>query len=218
MLFSETTSEGSEAGTACANPHTEGVRRTAGTSLHAALDAIPAPLLLVAGDRRVVAANRSARPAATACLALFYGRVCGFNGTASAQFGAVFSAAQGGAQMAVAVATGRGKHAGFWRVWFSPVERALVMDASADAFVLVGVEPPPAPTAGVAIVKRLFALTGADARVLELLLGDHSPRQIAGQLGISIATVRSHLAALFAKTDTRRQSELVRLAISAASR
>jgi DNA-binding CsgD family transcriptional regulator len=52
--------------------------------------------------------------------------------------------------------------------------------------------------------------------VLALLLDDCRPREIAEELKLSITTVRSHLKALFAKTDTRRQSELVALAWSAA--
>lgn len=69
---------------------------------------------------------------------------------------------------------------------------------------------------GVLALARLFRLTCAESRVLAHLTNDRRPSEIAAALGVSITTVRSHLKALFAKTGTRRQSELVALAWSAA--
>ncbi|HEU0202427.1 MAG TPA: LuxR C-terminal-related transcriptional regulator [Burkholderiaceae bacterium] len=62
------------------------------------------------------------------------------------------------------------------------------------------------------MLERLFDLTPAERRVFGLLLADRSPREIAGELRIAVTTVRTHLQSLFAKTGTRRQSELVALA------
>ena len=64
------------------------------------------------------------------------------------------------------------------------------------------------PIAGARLVE-LFGLTGAEARVATALLGADSPREVAAQLGIGLATVRSHLHRLYDKTGTRRQAELV---------
>lgn len=188
-------------------------------SLGRALDAIPTALLIVGGDRRVVIINRAARTLGDGCLSICYGRLCGFSGAASSPFDAVLQDACGGQRATVTVATGHGRGADFWRVWFSPLARDLVpAEICGLALVLLGVEPPPARASGLAPVERLFALTSAETRVLKLLLEDRSPRQIAAELGVAITTVRSHLAALFSKTGTRRQSELVRVAISAALR
>jgi len=41
-----------------------------------------------------------------------------------------------------------------------------------------------------------------------------TPQQAAAALGIKLSTARFHLGALFRKTDTRRQAELVRLLLS----
>jgi len=57
----------------------------------------------------------------------------------------------------------------------------------------------------------LFGLTQAEAALAGDLLDGHELRDIAQASGRSINTVRSQLATLMAKTDTGRQSELVRL-------
>ena len=65
-----------------------------------------------------------------------------------------------------------------------------------------------------AMLRELFGLTAAEARVADRLMTGDSPEQAAEALGISITTVRWHLAALYRKTDTNRQAELVRLLLS----
>ena len=57
----------------------------------------------------------------------------------------------------------------------------------------------------------LFGLTGAEATLAVDLLAGSELREIAERRGRSIATVRSQLAKLMAKTDVNRQSELLRL-------
>ena len=56
-----------------------------------------------------------------------------------------------------------------------------------------------------------FGLTGAEATLAVDLLAGSELREIAERRGRSIATVRSQLAKLMAKTDVNRQSELLRL-------
>ncbi len=60
-------------------------------------------------------------------------------------------------------------------------------------------------------LRALFGLTPVEARVALTLLEGASPKEAAAELGVSFHTVRVHLAHLFDKTGTRRQSELVRL-------
>ncbi len=55
----------------------------------------------------------------------------------------------------------------------------------------------------------LYGLTNAEMRVLEHLLRQQGTREIASILNISINTLRSHLKALFAKTRTKNQRDLV---------
>ena len=64
------------------------------------------------------------------------------------------------------------------------------------------------------ILRALFGLTPAECRVA-LLLGDgHAPKAIAGMLGVSIDTIRSQMKSIFAKTDVKRQSELIRVLLN----
>lgn len=62
-----------------------------------------------------------------------------------------------------------------------------------------------------ALLVEAFALTPAEADLAVDLLAGLSVREIADGSGRSIATIRTHLASLLAKTGTARQSELVRL-------
>jgi DNA-binding CsgD family transcriptional regulator/PAS domain-containing protein len=58
--------------------------------------------------------------------------------------------------------------------------------------------------------QRLWGLTRAEAVLAQHLADGSSLSEAADMLGVSINTVRTQVRALFAKTETRRQSELVR--------
>jgi DNA-binding CsgD family transcriptional regulator len=62
-----------------------------------------------------------------------------------------------------------------------------------------------------ALLVEAFELTPAEADLAADLLGGLSVREIAAASERSIATIRTHLASLLAKTGATRQSELVRL-------
>jgi DNA-binding CsgD family transcriptional regulator len=64
-------------------------------------------------------------------------------------------------------------------------------------------------------LAALFELTPAEARVARQLLQGLTIDEIAAQSDRSAATVRTQVNALLAKTQTRRQSELVQLLMSA---
>lgn len=61
------------------------------------------------------------------------------------------------------------------------------------------------------LLTELFQFTPAENRLAELIVRGQSPEECARCLGISINTVRSQLRALFAKTGTQKQAELVGL-------
>ncbi|CAD5109325.1 helix-turn-helix transcriptional regulator [Zestomonas carbonaria] len=63
------------------------------------------------------------------------------------------------------------------------------------------------------LLAEIFQLTPAERRLAELLTQGLSPEQCAAGLGVTINTVRSQLRALFRKTETDRQTELVSLFI-----
>jgi DNA-binding CsgD family transcriptional regulator len=75
--------------------------------------------------------------------------------------------------------------------------------------ILVDLSTTPQPRSEV--LEKLFGLTAAEARLaIQIGRGD-TPADIALENGVSIATVRSPLASVFAKTQTSRQAELVAL-------
>jgi DNA-binding CsgD family transcriptional regulator len=69
----------------------------------------------------------------------------------------------------------------------------------------------PRPWVNAATLTRAFGLTPAEARLASIIAEGVSPEQAAETLRISRLTVRNQLKAIFGKTDTHRQSELVAL-------
>ncbi len=63
-------------------------------------------------------------------------------------------------------------------------------------------------------LRDAYGLTHAEGRVALRLADGQRLSDIAGDLGISINTVRGHLKQVFAKTGTHRQAELVRLVLN----
>ena len=57
----------------------------------------------------------------------------------------------------------------------------------------------------------LFGLSRAEARLALRLLAGLTPQECAREAGVGVATVRSQLHSMFAKTGARRQAELVAL-------
>jgi DNA-binding CsgD family transcriptional regulator len=76
------------------------------------------------------------------------------------------------------------------------------------AVVASAPRPPQVPAAALA---SLFELTPAETRVLELIVEGRAPAEIGCRLGVSAATVRTHLQRVFDKTGSSRQADLVRL-------
>jgi DNA-binding CsgD family transcriptional regulator len=65
--------------------------------------------------------------------------------------------------------------------------------------------------AAVGFVIQAFGLSPAESRLLPLLIEGQTPTEIAQTLDLKLPTVRSQLSAIFAKTGTTRQQELIRL-------
>ena len=60
-------------------------------------------------------------------------------------------------------------------------------------------------------LARLFGLTRAESAVALALARGKTLDEYAAEAGVLISTVRTHLRAIFDKTYTRRQADLVRL-------
>jgi DNA-binding CsgD family transcriptional regulator len=78
------------------------------------------------------------------------------------------------------------------------------------ALVLI-IDPDDEPEPTVALLRRLYRLTEAEAAVAIHVMRGADLKEISEELSISYTTVRTHLQHVFDKTDTHRQAELVRL-------
>jgi DNA-binding CsgD family transcriptional regulator len=81
--------------------------------------------------------------------------------------------------------------------------------ACAALFITPAVDGLGSPAAALA---TLFGLTPGEVRVLERLLAGDTLAEAAATLGVSVTTVRTHLARIFDKTGTSRQAELIAMA------
>jgi DNA-binding CsgD family transcriptional regulator len=84
--------------------------------------------------------------------------------------------------------------------------------ASAQPVVLLTLfDPAPAGGVDASLLQELFGLSPAEARVAGLLANGLTLKQIAHEQGTQHETVRKQLRAVYQKTGTHRQAELVRL-------
>jgi DNA-binding CsgD family transcriptional regulator/PAS domain-containing protein len=186
------------------------------------LDINPTGVLLFEQTGRVAYANRAARQMASASdgLVLRQSQLSAFN-----------KQDDDALQNLIAAATGRGRdpfaprsgavsisrksaardyvvtvaplaHQSFANIAATPIAFALVADPS------VPVSPSPH------LLRKVFGLTATEARLAGRLAEGDTTEQAAAAMDITIATARGYLAALFRKTDTNRQSELVRILLS----
>jgi DNA-binding CsgD family transcriptional regulator/PAS domain-containing protein len=89
-------------------------------------------------------------------------------------------------------------------------ERRRLLDRHAVAALFIHRQSAPVPAA-LEIAATLHGLTPAEVRVLAVVAEAGSVDQMATMLGISRATVKTHLERLFIKTGARRQADLVKL-------
>lgn len=99
----------------------------------------------------------------------------------------------------------------------SPIKRAA-HDIFSRASCLVVVTPMGAGHApSGAMLHGLFDLTPAEAKVVQSLASGLTINQIAAASGLSVATLRTQLRSVFAKTGTARQAELLQMVGSVSS-
>jgi DNA-binding CsgD family transcriptional regulator len=65
-----------------------------------------------------------------------------------------------------------------------------------------------------AALAALFGLTATEGRILCGLVEGRRPEELAAAMDVTLGTIRTHLRNLFQKTDSNRQSDLIRLALT----
>lgn len=92
----------------------------------------------------------------------------------------------------------------------APLARALRDRPGRDRLALVAISGAgEAPGFGPAVLSSLFGLTAAETGLALSLLTSRSLEEIAADRGVSMATVRTQLRGVFAKTGTENQRDLV---------
>ena len=199
------------------------IRTIAARTFEATLDAVPAAIILVDAELRIVHANE----AADALLAKGH-PISSERGILrvrlrAAQQALADTVAKAGIDEALIGRRGFGIAASHADgdpavLHVLPLRRgdlrlSLKPAATAAIFVAPATLPVAAPEQALA---ALYDLTPAEAKVFSLLASGMPLATIAARLGIRHSTARTHLQRLFAKTGAGRQAELIRLAASLA--
>jgi DNA-binding CsgD family transcriptional regulator len=100
-------------------------------------------------------------------------------------------------------------------VTVSPLSsRESILSAFLPAVCLLITDPDAPHGKAAAMLRQVYGITPAEQRLVERLLDGDTPEQAARVLSIALPTARTQLAAVFRKTETSRQPELMRLLAS----
>lgn len=103
-----------------------------------------------------------------------------------------------------------------WIVIRNPGDRPIIVSeegaVTPDGSILVALlDRQPRTGPNPETLRKMFGLTGAETHLALRLASGDAPLEIAERSRLSRTTIRTQLASLFAKTETRRQAELVAL-------
>ena len=188
-------------------------------SLSATLDRLAMGVVLVADENRILHANTAARRmlANGGSIVSRRGRLAARDTAADAELSqAIVLAAADEAALAgagIGVALGSPDElpalAHVLPLARGDVRTRLMPRATAAVFINTA-EPRPQPD--LRALAQTYGLTPAEARVAErLLAGAANLAEVAASLDVSLATVKTHLSQVFAKTGMSRQADLVAL-------
>lgn len=157
-----------------------------------AFDDLPAAIVVIDRRGNLVLTNAAARalPAALACI----------GGHAAQLIRQIEQSGSG------AVGTTSGDRQ-FWLL-ASPFTDS---DIAGRALFTITITEPAAPHPVLAAaIAQLCGLTPCEAKAAEMILAGTPPKAMATTLGVSLATVKTHLHRVFSKTGTRGQADFAR--------
>ena len=188
-----------------------------------ALDHLPGGVIMADIHSQILFLNR----AAESILAAPSGLRNGPNGLYASEPGeslalqttiaAAVKARDGGLQAPIPIAISRQSSRRPLQVLIAPVPPQTWGSGNQPAAILFISDPDHAQEPNRLLLQSAFSLTDAEARVAVALAGGKSVEEITNEFGVTEGTIRSHLKRVFAKTDTSRQGELIRLLLTACS-
>ncbi|HEY6578360.1 MAG TPA: helix-turn-helix transcriptional regulator [Rhizomicrobium sp.] len=182
----------------------------------AALDALAFGVIVCDAAARIVFVNQAAQESARVGDGIVLGgrgnglRAIVHNET-RALAALIHDAASGGPGGIIRV-TGRGGLTELTAL-VTPLPRAFELDGDTDrAYALVTLRSArDSPSFSAETLIALFGVSPAQAQIALAIYGGQTPEKIAGERGVAISTLRTHLAQIFLRTGTESQRDLVRL-------
>ena len=180
------------------------------------LDRYPYAFLLVDVERRILYSNAAAREivAAGDGLAIENGRLISISPQRETAFGkAVAETAAGRGPSVHRLDIPRPSRRKPYRVILMPIDdsRTIPLGVAVPAVSVLVIDADSFSTPDPEVLRELFSLTPAEARVLAKLVLGQNAEEIAAESKTSVETIRTHIKHIFSKTGTSRQSELVSL-------
>lgn len=90
---------------------------------------------------------------------------------------------------------------------------SLMNEPEATALIQFS-DPTSIPKSRAAMLRALYRLSPTESRLADLLLHGHKVNEVSDKLKLTLETTRYHLKQVLAKTNTHRQSGLIRLMLS----
>lgn len=183
------------------------------------LDGRPTGVIILGGDQRVLFANRNARVFANRGDA-FVLDADGIRALRTAD-NSILQRLLGEARSSASIPNTtdggamrlprRSGHRDYIVVISPLPQRAALFSHLTPSVCVMITDPEETSSRSTSILQQLYGLTAAEARFAQQLSTGKSPEQASAALDISLSTARTHLTAIFRKTETSRQGELARL-------
>jgi len=180
------------------------------------LERYPYAFLLTDAERRVLYSNAAARQIAASRdgLAIDNGHFIALSPRMEAALGEAASAVgQGRDRSPRRLEIPRPSRRKPYRLMLMPIDdaRTIPLGVAVPAVTILIIDTESLSEPDPEVLRELFSLTPAEARVSADLVLGKSAEQIAAESKTSIQTVRTHIKRTLSKTETARQGELISL-------
>jgi DNA-binding CsgD family transcriptional regulator/PAS domain-containing protein len=192
---------------------------TRASLLRNSFDALQSAIVLLKQDGRVIFLNRAAEELIERCAELYLcrDRLCAINHADTLKLEQLIGKVTGadtGRPLGEAITIQRGAGDYPLQIMAAPVRldsRAVLMAGLGPVAILVIHDPDQRTHVSQETIAAMFRLTPSEARLLLALSEGQTLSQYADASHVTQNTARTHLKSVFAKTNTSRQSDLVRL-------